>query len=212
MYSKYSKRQHHCLWCLIPLDTHDFSFLIRHDYLCEEHQKILITPIKSIVIKDIKIMYYHEYTPKIASLLFRYKEHKDTPLAGCLFLPNIKSLKRWIHQRPIVIVPSTLDKTQQRGFIPLKTALSACGLECIEALKKDGSQDQKKKSKHLRQTTQFRFNCESVIPGSNIVLLDDVCTTGHSLLTCAKLLESYGYHVECCVFAIHSSWTNEYLV
>lgn len=212
MYPKYSKRQHHCLWCLTPLDTHDFSFLIRHDYLCEEHQKILKTPIKSIIINNIKIQYFHEYTPLIASLLFRYKEHNDIPLSGCLFLPNEKSLKRWIKQRPIVIVPSSLDKTQQRGFVPLMTALNACGLECIEALEKEGTQDQKKKSKHLRQTTQFRLNGDSMIPSRNIVLIDDVCTTGHSLLTCAKLLESHGYQVECCVFAIHSSWINEYLV
>ena len=212
MYTKHQQRQHHCLWCLTPLDTYDFSFMIRHDYLCEDHQGVLITPIKSTMITNVKVHYFHEYTPQIASLLFRYKEHYDIPLAGCIFLPVIKSLKKWINHRPILIVPSSLKKTQQRGFIPLKRALSVCGLECIEALEKEGTQDQKKKSKHYRQTTQFRLNSNSDVLCKSIVLIDDVCTTGHSLLTCAKLLVSFGYHVECCVFAIHSSWINKYLV
>lgn len=212
MHPQYPKRQHHCLWCLTPLESDDFSFLIRHDYLCEEHQKICETPLKSVLINTIKVHYYHEYTPLIASLLFRYKEHHDIPLAGCMFFPVAKSLKRWLNHRPVMIVPSSLEKTQQRGFVPLKTALGVCGLECIEALEKVGKQDQKKKSKHYRQTTQFKFIFDSVGPSRNIVLIDDVCTTGHSLLTCAQLLESFGYQVECCVFAIHSSWIHQYLV
>jgi competence protein ComFC len=206
MHSNTPKRQSHCLWCLKPLQTYDFSFLIRHDYLCKEHETCVKGKLKQVHINEVCIHYLTEYTPDIASLMFRYKEHKDVPLAGCIFAPYHKQLKKLMKDKIALIVPSSHQKTQERGFHPLKYALSCSGITPYELLIKQTNQDQKRMKKKERVLTQFAFMSSTPTPTKHVVLFDDVLTTGHSLLTCKELCEKHGYHVTCCVFAIHSSW------
>ncbi len=206
MHSNTPKRQSHCLWCLKPLQSYDFSFLIRHDYLCEEHEACLSGKLKQIRIKQNMIHYLTPYTPEIASLMFRYKEHRDVPLGGCLFFPYHKHIKKLIKNKIVIIVPSSQQKTSERGFHPLKHALSLIGVTPYELLIKVSSQDQKKMKKRERVLTQFEFVSSVLTPSKHVVLFDDVLTTGHSLFTCKEILEHQGYHVTCCVFAIHLSW------
>lgn len=199
-------RQQHCLWCLKHLDTMDFSFLIRHDFLCDEHATIANNNIKVIRIEDENVHYIQRYTSEIASIMFRYKEHYDLPLSGCLFYPNMKKLKKIIKDRVCVIVPSSDQKTEQRGFIPLKTALDICGIQTVNMLIKQSDYDQKGADKQQRKQTHFSINPNVSITTTSLVLFDDVLTTGHSLLTCASLLRSQGYDVMLIVYTVHSSW------
>ena len=200
------KRQCHCLWCLSPLDKQDFSFLIRHDYLCHEHEEFLISKAKQVSIKDNEIVYFFEYEHIMASLFFRYKEHKDIPLCGCLFYPQRKHLKAIIQDRSVVIVPSSETKTQLRGFHPLQLALEICGIKSLDILEKVDNSDQKKKGKTQRNLTQFRIKSNRSYITHEVVLIDDVLTTGNSLMRCWDLLESQGHRVIGCVLAINSSW------
>ena len=200
------KRQCHCLWCLVPLDKQDFSFLIRHDYLCYEHEQFLTSNIKKICIKDREINYFFEYEHMMASLFFRYKEHKDIPLCGCLFYPQRKELKAIIQDRSVVMVPSSVTKTQLRGFHPLQLSLEICGIKSLDILEKVDNSDQKKKGKAQRNLTQFRMKSSNPTLTHEVVLIDDVLTTGNSLMRCWDILESQGHRVIGCVLAINSSW------
>jgi competence protein ComFC len=206
MYSNTPKRQSHCLWCLKPLQSYDFSFLIRHDYLCEEHSKVANGKLKQTRINECIIHYLTPYSPEIASLMFRYKEHKDMPLGGCLFAPHYKKIQRIMRGKVAVIVPSSHQKTLERGFHPLKFALSTIGVVPYEMLVKQTIKDQKTMKRKDRILTEFALDLSISCPTKHVVLFDDVLTTGHSLLTCKALLEKQGYHVTCCVFAIHLSW------
>jgi len=202
------KRQLHCLWCLIPLEKENFSFLIRHDYLCREHELFLKIKIKQVSIEHRKINYFFVYDHNMASLFFRYKEHNDIPLCGCLFYPQRKQLKNLIQERSVVIVPSSVNKTQARGFHPLQLALEICGIKSLDVLQKVDSLNQKNKRKKERQLTQFRMNtCQEKIT-HEVVLFDDVLTTGNSLMRCWDILESQGHRVFGCVLAINSSWVD----
>ncbi len=200
------KRQCHCLWCLVPLDKQDFSFLIRHDYLCCEHEQFLTSKVKQVSIKDRDINYFFEYEHTMASLFFRYKEHKDIPLCGCIFYPHRKDLKTIIQDRSVVIVPSSVTKTQLRGFHPLQLSLEICGIKSLDILEKIDNSDQKKKGKAQRNLTYFRMKSSYPTLTHEVVLIDDVLTTGNSLMRCWDLLESQGHHVIGCVLAINSSW------
>jgi competence protein ComFC len=162
--------------------------------------------LKQVTVLNHKIHYFTLYTPDIASLLFRYKEHGDVPLGGCIFYPYKKILKDLMKDSVAVIVPSSTVKTAQRGFHPLKYALEMVDIIPFEILEKESNDEQKKKNKKDRSQTKFSINSTNSLPCQKIVLFDDVLTSGHSLLTCKQLLELYGYQVTLCVFAINSSW------
>jgi predicted amidophosphoribosyltransferase len=200
------KRQCYCLWCLESLEKQDFSFLIRHDYLCLEHEEYLKSKVKKVMINGREINYFFEYDHKIASLYFRYKEHKDIPLCGCLFYPQRKQLNQIFQTRSVVIVPSSLSKTNSRGFHPLKLSLEICGIKTHDILKKVEDSDQKNKDKSQRELTQFGITFPNQPLTHEVVLVDDVLTTGNSLMRCWDLLESQGHRVIGCVLAINSSW------
>jgi competence protein ComFC len=206
LYTYTPKRQSHCLWCLKPLQTYDFSFLIRHDYLCNDHEHIFKSKLKKAIVQNQKVHYFLPYTPEVAALLFRYKEHADVPLCGCIFYPFRNQLKKILKDNIVVIVPSSEIKTKERGFHPLKLALEIVGVKPYEILIKASSEDQKKKRKKERKNTQFLIEESISLPTKKVILFDDVLTSGHSLLTCKQLLENRGYQVNLCVFAIHTSW------
>lgn len=200
------KRQSHCLWCLKSLDKADFSFLVRHDYLCEEHEAKLNVSSKTIMIQDHVITYFHVYTPEMAALLFRYKEHGDVLLSGCLFYSQKKVLKQWLKNSTAVFVPSATRKTNQRGFSPVLLALEICGITPINLLIKTTEHDQKAGNRNQRKATQFTIDVSQRLPTKHVTLFDDTLTTGHSLLSCCALLQNQGYEVRLIVFALHSSW------
>lgn len=206
MHTYTPKRQSHCLWCLKPLQPNDFSFLIRHDFLCREHESLLKSKLKIAIVKDQEVNYFMPYTSEIAALLFRYKEHADIPLCGCIFYPYKRQIEKLVRNCVVVIVPSSEIKTQKRGFHPLKLAIEIIGLKPYDIIIKDSSEDQKKKSKSERSSTKFIIEKSITLPSRKVILFDDVLTSGHSLLTCKELLEKQGYQVNLCVFSIHTSW------
>lgn len=200
------KRQSHCLWCLQSLATSDFSFMIRHNYLCIEHENMLNVKSKSIIIHNHIVNYFHVYTPEIAALLFRYKEHKDILLCGCLFYSHHKVIKKWLKNSTAVIVPSSDNKTTQRGFLPVSLALEVCGIYPKLLLVKTTELDQKAGNRNQRKKTQFAIDTSIRIHTRHVTLFDDTLTTGHSLLSCCALLKQHGFEVNLVVFALHASW------
>jgi competence protein ComFC len=206
MYPYTPKRQSHCLWCLSKLENQDFSFLTRHDFLCNEHEQLTKTKRKQVFINHRIVHYYHEYNHHIASLLFRYKEHKDIPLCGCMFYPYRKDLRMMMKNHSLVMVPSSIKKTLERGFHPLELTLKICGFEVVDVLIKQSEEDQKTKGKKQRKQTMFALTSNHQTMRKQVLLIDDVLTTGHSLMQCWDLLEIKGYRVKAVVLSIHSSW------
>ena len=93
----------------------------------------------------------------------------------------------------IVYVPSSYEKEKQRGFCHIKEIYKGLDLPFLDVLKKESSFEQKKLSREerIRNSALFRIENGDKVTGKKILLVDDVITTGASILASIKLLEKY---------------------
>jgi ComF family protein len=109
----------------------------------------------------------------------------------------------------LVPVPTASSRARQRGFdhsILLARKLSALnGLSFERALIRLGSTRQLGAPRHIRQrqlTGSFAVRQRNKIAGRNVLLIDDVLTTGGTLIAAAKSLRKSGARrVDALVFA-----------
>lgn len=100
----------------------------------------------------------------------------------------------------LVPVPTTRARRRVRGFDGVVTVVShAAALAdatVLEALQCLGTGHQRGKSREERLASVGRFRCSEIVAGCEVVLVDDVCTTGTTFEDCAAALRSAGARVE----------------
>ncbi|GAC1309939.1 MAG: ComF family protein [Vulcanimicrobiaceae bacterium] len=98
----------------------------------------------------------------------------------------------------LVPVPTVLRRSRERGYD--QSVRLARGLEAgteravILALRQTAGDAQRGRSRDARLATRGRFACVAphLVEGADVVLVDDVMTTGATLRDCARSLEAAG--------------------
>lgn len=97
-------------------------------------------------------------------------------------------------------VPTTRKRRRVRGFDGVeriaRRAAEVAGAQVTSALTQRAGGAQQGRSRRERIAARGRFACDASIAGSRVVLLDDVCTTGSTLLDCAAAVREAGGFVE----------------
>ena len=199
------KSQSLCLWCVKPKyhDSGIFDLFVHHPYLCHQCQKLIKQPIK-FKLENLQCKAIVEYSLDIERLIYRFKEDKDIPMAPAFYYSMKKTLKKhndWV----FVVMPSSISKTTQRGFLPLELMLKPYTSNVSYALKKTSDIKQAKQSKNKRKNIHHDIVCENIdqFKDKRIVLIDDVATTGATLLSAYNLLTPYAKEIKAIVFAVH---------
>ena len=102
-------------------------------------------------------------------------------------------------------MPSSNDKIVERGFLPLKEMLTGINLQMVEPFVKT------KAYKQSLQTFENRKNIKDTmilktgmtLPSTPLLLIDDVCTSGSTLLWAYELLQKHTYKIEALVLSVH---------
>lgn len=152
----------------------------------------------------LKIHYLIVYNEQIEELVYRYKEQKDEA-CGRLFFENYRHwIKRKFRGYKIIYVPSSNEKIEERGFHHLTVMFECVPLEKIHALSKKNSISQKHQTKENRANIlkHFEIDVSMLKNTDNILLVDDVCTTGGSLLAAHTLTLPHVAKVEALVFSV----------
>lgn len=202
-----------CLWCLRDLfhDATFFSIFTERQILCMDCQLKLKPQKISFVLDGVEVTSFVEYDENISRLLILYKEHCDEALAPIFFDSWKKHINKKYKGHICIPLPSSSEKVAQRGFHHLHRMIALLDLEMADLLVKTKNIKQAKLSKEDRKHIDMIFEIKKDIECSfeNVVLIDDVCTTGATLKAAIALLRPYCKNIRAITFSYHPLWKTE---
>ncbi len=154
----------------------------------------------NIKIKDttkfVKIYSLHYYNGHFEEVLQRYKFKNKTSYSRKFIgaLLRLTSCIDFAKYDRICYVPMTEGAVKKRGYNQaelLAKNLSKCtGLKVINAIKKtkDNKIQHKLKIEERAENVKGVYEIQSDIKGQNIILIDDIITTGATVCQCARML------------------------
>lgn len=202
-------RQSICLNCFEPLH-HGLSLYATlfkaPDLLCGHCRQSLTPLVKNIQVNELTIFALVAYTEGVGHWMTQIKEAQDISLAPVFVTPYISLLKKKYKHRIWLIVPSSEEKTSQRGFHALKEMLKPLHVEILDLFEKDNIKQRESGLKQRLEISSHIRLKKSVGHLGDVVLIDDVCTTGNSLKACVDLIRPHTDSLEICVLCMHSKW------
>ncbi len=131
----------------------------------------------------------YRYSSGFSKCLIQYKELGDEALKDVFLYREKRKLRRMFKGRTLVLMPSTQEKTEERGFSHLRQMFECLDMQMTEPFVKLPGTEQKKLSAMQRRKIQDRIMLkeDADIP-KKIVLCDDLMTTGSTLRSAMKCL------------------------
>ncbi len=194
-----------CLLCQMPREKNSslWNVLVSFDPLCEKCRHDLKRVKKSRQLRDLPLTVLYDYNEAFQKCIIQYKECYDEALAP-IFLYDFKAkLKRKYKNCVLIPMPSSKQRKNERGFDHVEKMFECLNLPIIHCLYKKGDYDQKSRKKQERSQIQdiLCLDESSQLPNKKIILVDDICTSGSTLLAAYRLIKKEGRKVEACVVA-----------
>lgn len=196
-----------CLLCFQDIDHHaSFSSWLAHNsYLCGDCLRQLQVLDLHTSIEGLPLHILYSYNEFLENMLYQYKENRDIALHCVFFHTYMKKINVKFRQYQIVIMPSSKEKIQERGFHHLREMLKDCKLPILDPFEKIGNRKQSLQSYKERQNIASYIQLKGNYDISNrpILLVDDVITTGATLKHAYHLLSGHTSKIEALVLCAH---------
>ena len=188
-----------------------YDIMLGDDPLCSDCRKALPIHRKKLLVDGVKGESFYRY-PDMSRILLQYKECGDEALKDVFLYP----LRRRLHYRyagyTMVLMPSSKEKREMRGFSHVWSMFAQCGLPMIEPFYKKINVDQKEHTAKDREKIRGMIG---ILPDielpANLLLCDDVITTGSTLRAALSCLskEDHELRILTCAYtekhtAVHS--------
>lgn len=192
-----------CIYCDQKLNKLSLLSFIKEDKLCVNCRKKLKSKLRKCKLKGLNIYYLYDYSEDFSSFLLQYKEAHDEALKDSFLYPYDDLFKLLLNKYQIVYVPSSDIKTSERGFLPMEEIFKPYVKKenCKVYLKKQLTQS----NKSLRDRRLMEDNYyikEKVSKNDYILIVDDVLTSGSSILGVYKLFKDQTRHIIVFVLAV----------
>lgn len=188
---KYQTRYNYCKICFKKIKYSFFNILNPYRNICNHCLNELNPRFQKIQIGSIKGIGIYPYQGLIKELLFQFKGCYDFELKD-IFLEPYRLLlslryKNWI----FVPVPSHQSADQKRGFNHVKEIIKSIGFNYYDCLIKTDNMKQSSLSYYQRKETYCYFNLKHKknLNNKNVIIIDDVITTGETMKTCINLIK-----------------------
>lgn len=142
------------------------------------------------------------YDEFMESLMFQYKEGRDIAISDIFLKPYQKQLVDKYRHMTWQLMPSSEDKIRQRGFHHLECMLEGMDI-CIgkDFVKTQNYKQSRQKAKERQKIGEFiQLSAQIREP---FIFFDDVCTSGNTLLSAARLIGDENRMIHCLVISIH---------
>ena len=147
------------------------------------------------------------YNEAFASCLLQYKECGDEALKDVFLCLDIDYIRIKFHGYTILLMPSSEEKMQKRGFSHLSLMCECLHMPILNPFaKKDGSEQ---KSLHVRDRQRMIHDIilkDDVPLPRKILLFDDVITTGSTLKGALSNMDASRHSVRIYTAAAHEKW------
>ncbi|WP_240056601.1 ComF family protein [Bacillus mesophilum] len=140
--------------------------------------------------RNISVLMYNDYCKELIAL-FKYRG--DYAVAAA-FASLLKHKLQTLTYDLIVPVPLSPERLYERGFNQSEALILSLGKEPFHLLSRKHSEKQSKKSRHdrIHLPQVFQLTQQTNLSGKQIVLIDDIYTTGSTLRHAAVLLKEAG--------------------
>ncbi|MCI9311876.1 MAG: ComF family protein [Erysipelotrichaceae bacterium] len=200
-------RDRHCLICFNDKTKRQsfYHWLRQDDLICDTCRSSLNVLNQMRIWQGHRLHMLYEYNAFLETLLFQYKEGGDVVLRDLFLYEFRHALRRRYHDATLVLMPSSQEKNEQRGFYALAQMFQSLSLPLCSLFEKSTNHKQSTLSYAKRQDIHqvMRIRQDVEIPNTRIVLVDDVCTSGATLSAAYALLKSYGKDGDALVLSVH---------
>ena len=180
-----------CLYCQKSLHKQSLMQYMMNDALCLSCRRSLKIKRKTLQMKSLKITYFGLYEHDLAEALLQYKECMDEALKE-MFLSEVKDWIRFhYHNCVFLCAPSSSKALERRGFQHVISMFEQCGVPILDCFEKKTDTDQKQASFQQRSEIAdvLVLKQEVDIPDKRLILIDDIVTTGSTLLALQNLIK-----------------------
>lgn len=191
---------------LIHIQANLTQYLFSQDGLCQKCRIQWIEYDGCFKIQELQVHSLFVYNEALSSALRQYKECMDEALAPIFLSPYLKALRRQYAHCVLVGMPSSKNKREERGFNHIELMFSALNLPFLDCLVKTEDIKQAKQSKKDRLkigeiiALKPEFETRKL---EHIILVDDIVTTGSTLLAANQCLQGKANKIEALTMCTH---------
>lgn len=195
----------YCKICFKKIGDYSLYNLInKSNILCEECFGKLKAKFISFHLANIKGTAVYEYTDVIKELIYKFKGCYDYELKDVFLYRYINYLRIKYHNYYVAPAPSYKVDDKKRGFNHVEEIFKTLKLKMLPLFSKNMAHKQSSKSSKQRSEVNKVISIDKNIElkDKKILLVDDIYTTGSTLLTCIELLKKQkAKHIEILVIA-----------
>jgi len=179
-------------------------------YWCRRQMKYKRVQFKLDVLTVESFCAYEDITKE---MLIQYKELFDEALYPLFFYPIRKYIMKKYRGYVVVGIPSHENKIEQRGFNHLERMLEVINLPQQSLFIKKNLIEQKHLSYTKRQeNSQNLLELIDKVSSKPILLVDDVCTSGTTLLAAFEKIKGHSYPIKALTFSYHGNLVRKKVV
>lgn len=194
MYTKHSSRQ--CVICFkdvyrIPSIYH----LLYQPPICFECLSKLEMIDKTFIKANKPTRILYRYNDFFKQLLFQYKGQYDLALKDAFLCISKEELQRKYREYLIVIIPSSKEDNEKRGFCPNEKIVETFSHDIFKGLYKsiNYKQTSQKDRRGIKKVLQIENGY--LLTNRKVLVFDDVITSGNTMQATIDLIASY--HPKC---------------
>lgn len=168
--------------------------------VCRECREYLEPDVRVREVGSLRVHTALEYSGVVRRIILAFKESNRTDAAAALARPLAHAVARALDEHAgaeIVLVPSSTRGVRARGYDPVRTLARAAGLRTRTVLAHTGATGVQKALGVADRESNRRDAFVSVgsIVGLDVVLVDDVLTSGATIRAAATAIEEAGGRV-----------------